>query len=114
MVELVILALLVGVGLAVAAVVGFVLFLLKLVFWVIFLPIRLLLKLLWLPLGLAFGAVGMTLGLVALPILFIIGGAFVLFALLAALVSVLIPAIPFVLLGLLIWALVQKTPVPVT
>jgi hypothetical protein len=84
------------------------------VFWVVFLPIRILLKLLWLPLGLAFGAVGMTVGLAALPILFVIVAALVVFALVATLVSLLIPAIPFVLLGLLIWALVKKTPVPVT
>jgi hypothetical protein len=112
LVELVILALLAVVGLAVAAVVGFVFFLLKMIFWVVFLPIRLLLKLLWLPLSFAFGAVGMTLGLAVLPILLLVSGALVVFAVVATLVSLLIPAIPFVLLGLLIWALVKKTPVP--
>jgi hypothetical protein len=35
------------------------------------------------------------------------------FALLATLIGLIVPAIPFVLLGLLIWALVKKAPVAV-
>lgn len=119
--ELTLLALLVIVGLAVAAVVGFVFFLIKMVFWVVFLPVRLvfwtlflpfrlLFKLLWLPVGLAFGGVGMTLGLAAMPILLIGGGIFLALAAVVMIVGLLIPAIPFVLFGLLIWALLRKNP----
>jgi predicted membrane metal-binding protein len=45
LVEFAVLALLAIVGLSVAAVIGFVFFLLKFVFWVVFLPLRLLFKL---------------------------------------------------------------------
>jgi tetrahydromethanopterin S-methyltransferase subunit C len=54
----------------------------------------------------------MTVGLAVLPILFVLVSGFVVFALVATVIGLIIPAIPFVLLGLLIWALVKKTPVP--
>ena len=112
MVEFLVLATLAIVGLCVAAIVGFVFFLLKIVLWIVFLPIkllflpiRLLFKLLWLPFGLALGTVGMGLGVFAVPLLFLVVGGVVMFGLLAALIGLLIPVIPFVLLGLLLWSI---------
>jgi hypothetical protein len=118
--ELVVLAALV-IGVAAAAVIGLlflllklafwvIFFPLKLVFWVVFLPIRLLFKLLSLPFGLAFGKLGMGLGLIALPLILLIVGGMLLVGLIIAIVGVLIPAIPFVLLGLLLWSVFRKRP----
>ena len=109
MIELFMLALLAIVGLSVAAVIGFVFFLLKIVLWVVFLPLRLLFKLMWLPLGLAFGAVGMGLSVVGLPLLFLVLGGVVVFGLIAALIGLIVPAIPFVLLGLLLWSIFRPS-----
>jgi hypothetical protein len=104
------LAVLACVGLTVAAVLGFVFFLMKIVLWAVFFPLRLLFKLLWLPVGLAFGAVGMGLGLAALPLLLLVLGGVLVFGIIAAIISLLIPAIPFVLLGLLLWSLFRRSP----
>ena len=105
MIELFVLALLAIVGLSVAAVIGFVFLVLKIVLWVIFLPLRLLFKLMWLPLGLAFGAVGTGLSVLGLPLLFLVFGGVLVFGLVAALIGLIVPLIPFVLLGLLIWSI---------
>jgi hypothetical protein len=118
--ELVVLAVL-AVGVAVAAVIGFLFLLLKLVFWVVFfplklvfslvfLPIRLLFKLTTLPFGLAFGTVGVGLGLIALPLIILVVGGVLLVGLVVAIVAVMIPAIPFILLGLLLWSVFRKRP----
>ena len=115
MVELFVLGGLALAGLTIAAVVGvifFTFFLLKIVLWLVFLPLRIVFNLLWLPVGFAIGTLGMTLGFVIVPLLLVIVPAFLIFALISAIVSALIPAIPFVLLGLLIWAMVRKTPAP--
>lgn len=121
MVEFFVLAVLAVVGLAVAAVLGFVFFLLKLVLWLVFLPVKLvfwglffplkfLFKLIWLPIGLTFGALGMTAGMIGLPIVFLFFGGFLVFALITAIIGLLIPAIPFVLLGLLLWTIFGRGP----
>jgi hypothetical protein len=109
-IELSVLALLAVVGLSIAAVIGFVLFLMKLVLWVVFFPIKLLFKLLWLPVGLAFGTLGMGLGVIALPLLFLLVGGVVIFGLIAAIIGLMIPAIPFILLGLLLWSIFSRGP----
>jgi len=98
------------VGLSIAAVVGFVFFLLRLVFWAVFFPFKLLLKLLWIPIGLTLGAVGLAAGAIALPILFLVAGGVVVVGLLAALVALLLPAIPVILFGLLLWAIFRPRP----
>jgi hypothetical protein len=118
--ELVVLAML-AVGVAVAAVIGFlflllklafwvIFFPLKLVFWVVFLPVRLLFKLISLPFGLAFGTLGMGLGLIALPVILLIVGGVLLVGLIVAIIAVMIPTIPFILLGLLLWSVFRKRP----
>ena len=115
MVELFVLGGLALAGLTFAAVVGvifFLLFLLKIVLWIVFLPLRILFNLLWLPVGFALGTLGMTLGLVVVPLLLVVVPALLIFALISAIVSALIPITPFVLLGLLIWAMLRKTPTP--
>lgn len=105
MVEFFVLAMLAVVGLCIAAIVGFVLFLLKMVLWAVFFPIRLLFKLLWLPFGLAFGTIGMGLSVVAVPFLLLMLGGVLIFGLITAIIGLMIPAIPFVLLGLLLWSI---------
>ncbi|HYU81028.1 MAG TPA: hypothetical protein VEK56_18710 [Vicinamibacterales bacterium] len=104
------LATLAFVGMSVVAVLGFVFFVLRLALWAVFFPIRLLLKLLWIPIGLTFGAVGLALGATALPLLALFAGGILIFGLVAAAVALLLPAIPFVLFGLLLWAIFRRHP----
>jgi hypothetical protein len=99
------LATFVVIGFALTAALWFVFFLLKLVLWMVFFPIRLLFKLLWLPIGLGFGALGSTFGLAAVPILLVVGGGVLVFGLIVAAIALLLPIAPFVLFGLLLWAM---------
>ena len=89
---------------------GFVFFLLRIVLWTVFFPLRLLFKLIWLPIGLTVGAVGMALCFAALPLLLLVLGGVLVFGLIAAIIGLMIPAIPFVLLGLLLWAIFKRSP----
>ncbi len=120
LVEFLVLAMLAVVGLSIVAIVGFVFFLMKMVLWVVFFPLKLVLwtvffplklvfKLLWLPVGLAFGTLGMGLGVIGLPLLFLVLGGVLIFGLLAVIIGLLIPAIPFVLLGLLLWSMFGRS-----
>jgi len=113
MIELIALAGLLVAGVACAMVIGFVFFVFKVLLWTVFLPFRLLFKLLWIPVGLVTGAVGLAASAAVLPILLMVGGMIALIALVASIVAVLIPAIPFVLLGLVIWAFVRRQPVTI-
>jgi hypothetical protein len=110
MVELLVLGGLVAAGLAVAAVVGFVFFLLKLVFWVVLLPFRLLLKALMIPVWFTLGAVGLAVGAVAVPVLLAVVAVVAVVGVLAAALAFVLPVIPFVLLGLLVWAIFRRSP----
>ena len=97
-------------GLAVMSVVGVVFLVIKVVFWAVFLPFRLLFKLLWIPVGLVMGALSLSASAAILPILLVVGGAVAVISILAAILSLLVPAIPFLLLGLVIWAFMKKRP----
>ena len=124
MTALFVLALLAVVGLSLGAIFSLVFFVLRMALWMVFLPIRLVmfpvrmlffplrlaLKLVWLPVSLAFGTVGMGLGVVALPFLFLVVCGVLVFGLIAAIIGALIPAIPFVLLGLLLWGVFRQRP----
>lgn len=99
------LALVAFIGFAIASVVGFVFFLLKLAFWVVLFPFKLLFKLLWLPVGFALSAGGFVLGSIALPVVLVVGGGAAVIALIAVVASVLLPLLPVVLLGLALWAI---------
>jgi hypothetical protein len=98
------------VGMALAAVFGLVFFLLKFVFWAVFFPFRLLFKLLWIPVGLTFGAFGLLMGLTAIPIVLLILGGILIFGFIAAVLALILPLTPFVLFGLLLWALLRNRP----
>ena len=74
------------------------------------LPIRILFKVLMIPVALTFGAIGLFAGAAAIPILLVVVAAVVVVGAIAALLALLVPAIPFILLGLAIWALVRKRP----
>lgn len=110
MLELIALAGMLAAGLAVAFVFGLIFFVLKLLLWTVFLPFRLLFKLLWIPAGLVMGGVGLVFSAALLPVVLIVGGVVAIVGLFAAIIALLIPAIPFVLLGLAIWAVMRRQP----
>jgi hypothetical protein len=90
-------------GMSIAAVVGFTFLLLRIVFWVVLFPVRLILKLLWIPVGLTIGAVGLALGAVAIPVVLLVAAV-------VAVVVILLPLVPFLLLALLLWATFARRP----
>ena len=110
MLELIAFAGLLIAGFAFMAVIGVVFLVLKIALWAVFLPFRLLFKLMWVPVGLALGTVGLAAGATILPILLIVGLAVAVLAAIAAVVALLVPAIPFVLLGLVVWAIMRRSP----
>ena len=110
MLEFMALAALVIGGLAVVAAVGVVFLIFKIVLFAVFLPFRLLFKLMWIPAGLIGGAFSLVAGAAILPVLLTIGVAVAVIAVIAAVLALLVPAIPFVLLGLMVWALMRKRP----
>jgi hypothetical protein len=111
MIELLVLGGLVAAGLAVAAVIGFVFFLLKIVLWVVLLPFRILLKALMIPVWLTLGAFGLAAAAVAVPVVLVALAGVAIVGIVAALLAVLLPAVPFVLLGLMLWAIFRR-PAP--
>ena len=110
MVELLVFGGLATAALAVVAIVGFVVLLLKAVPWVVLLPFRLLLKLIMVPVWLTLGAVGLALGAAALPIILLVLTAVAVIGVVSTILALLLPAIPFVLLGLMLWAIFRKSP----
>lgn len=100
-------------GFAVMAVVGILFLVFKIVLWAVFMPFRLLFKLLWLPVGLIGGAFSLAAGAAILPILLLVGVVVAVVGAIAALLALLVPAIPFLLLGLMIWAFMRRRPTAV-
>ena len=100
-------------GFVLAAILGVAMFALKVVFWAIFLPFRIVTKVLFkvvfpvlmIPIWLTLGAIGMAAGAVALPVVLLIAAGVAVFALL-------LPLLPFVMLGLIVWAFTRRGPVP--
>ena len=97
-------------GFAFMAVIGLVFFVLRVAMWAVFLPFRILFKLLWLPIGLIGGLFRLDAGATLIPIVLTVGLVVAVFAAVAAIVALLIPAIPFVLLGLVVWAVTRRQP----
>jgi hypothetical protein len=110
MIEFLVLGGLIAVGLALAAIFVFAWFLLKLVLWAVLLPIRLMFKLLMVPVWLTLGALGLAAGAVAVPVLLVAIAGVAIVGIVAAVLAVLLPVIPFVLLGLLLWAVFRSRP----
>lgn len=83
---------------------GFLLigFLLKLVFWVVFLPFRILFKIL-------FGVGGLLLGAVVAPLLVVVLGAGLVVAVVGALLAIVLPLLPVMLLAFVGWAIYRGT-----
>jgi uncharacterized membrane protein YbaN (DUF454 family) len=54
------------------------------------------------------GAVSLAAGAAVLPILLVVGLAVVVLSALAAILALLVPAIPFILLGFVVWAIVKS------
>ena len=88
-------------------IVGLVGGLLKLVFWLLFLPFRLALKLLALP----FLALGLLLkllfGVLLLPLFLVFGVLAIAGAGLVAVIGLLVPVLPLILAGLVVWGRVK-------
>jgi len=101
-------------GFVLAAILGVAMFALKIVFWTIFLPFRIITKVLFkvifpalmFPIWLAMGAIGMAAGAVALPVVLLVVAGVAVFALL-------LPLLPFVMFGLLVWAFMRRRPAAV-
>lgn len=98
MLELIALAGLFIAGLAVLSVVGVAFLVLKVVFWAVFFPIRLLFKLLWIPFGIIGGLLGgaftLAAGAALLPILLVVGLIVAVLGAIAAVLALVVPAIP--------------------
>ena len=91
----------------VALTLGAVFFFIRFVFSILFLPIRLVFGLLLFPLWIARAVLKLLSAVLILPVL-LVGGVIVgLGFALAAVVSAVIPLLPFVLLGLIVWGLVR-------
>jgi hypothetical protein len=114
MIELTVLAMLAVVGVAMAALVGTVLFIVKAVLWLVLLPFRLLFGMMSAVIGLAFGAIGLVAGVALLPVLLAGVAVVAAIAVVGALLSLLLPLIPFVLLGLVVWAIFFRDKQPVS
>ena len=105
-------------GFVLAAILGVMVFALKIVFWAVFLPFRIIskiffgviFKVLMFPIWLMLGALGMAAGAVAMPLLLVVVAGVAVFGILAALFALLLPLLPFVMFGLLIWAFMRKRP----
>jgi hypothetical protein len=110
MIELLVVGGLAAAGLAAAAIVGFVFFLLRFVLWLVLLPFRLLLKALMIPVWLTLGALALAVGTVAVPILLAGVALVAVIGVVAALLAFVLPTIPLVLLGLLLWAIFRRSP----
>jgi hypothetical protein len=87
------------------------------VFWLllklIFLPIRLALGVVKFVVGLAAAAVGLVAMLALAPVLAVGVGGVLVVGLIVAALAVLLPLIPFVLLGLIVWSFLKRPPAAV-
>jgi hypothetical protein len=91
---------------AILALVGLVL---KTVLWIVFFPIRFLLKL-------VFWILGVGLGVLILPLVLIVGGIAIVGAILAAILSLLAPLLPIAIVALVGWGIYRastRRPSPV-
>ncbi len=82
--------------------------------WAVLLPFRILMKVLMIPVYLTLGAVGLAAGAVALPIVLTVVAGIAVLGILAAVFALLLPAVPFVLLGLMVWAFMRRRPAVAT
>ncbi len=99
----------IAVGATVVGVVGVFWLLLKL----IFLPIRLVLGVVKFVVGMAAAAVGLVAVLALAPVLAVGVGGVLVVGLIVAALAVLLPLIPFVLLGLIVWSFLKRPPAAV-
>jgi hypothetical protein len=100
-------------ALVVAAVVSVGALVLRMAFWTIFLPFRLIFGLLFIPFWIARTLLKMTVGIVMLPVLLIGGILVAIVAAVAALVAVITPLLPLLIVGLLVWAVFRSFSRPV-
>ena len=94
-------------GGVIALTLGAVFFFIRFVFSILLLPFRLVFSLLLFPLWIARAAVKLLSAVLILPVLLIGGLVVGLGFALAAIVTAVIPLLPFVLLGLIVWGLVR-------
>lgn len=96
----------VAAGAVVIGIVGVFWLLLKL----IFLPIRLALGVIKFVVGMVAAALGMVAMLALAPVLAVVVGGALVVGLIVAALAVLLPLVPFVLLGLLVWSFMKRPP----
>jgi hypothetical protein len=94
-------------GAVVVGLFGVVWFVLKLVL----LPIRLAFGLVKLVMGVVFGALGMLAMLALAPVLVVAVGGAIAVGLVIALLAALLPLVPFILLGLVVWSFLKRPAV---
>ncbi len=94
-------------GAVVVGLFGVVWFVLKLVL----LPIRLAFGLVKLVVGVVFGALGMLAMLALAPVLVVAVGGAIVVGLVIALLAALLPLVPFILLGLVVWSFLKRPAV---
>jgi hypothetical protein len=97
-----VLAIVALVGICVLAAIAIIGLVLKVLFWIVLFPIRLVLKL-------TFGLLGVALGAVLLPIVLVIAGIAILGAVLTALFAIVAPLLPVLLLALVGWAIYRAS-----
>jgi hypothetical protein len=102
MLTFVALASIVFAALVIFAIVAFIAFVLKLIFWVVFFPIRLIGSFL-------FGLAGATLGLLLLPFIILVGGVVLVGLVIAAIVAIVTPLLPVLLVALVGWAIYRSS-----
>ena len=98
---------LVMMALVVAAVVSVGALVLRVAFWTVLLPVRLVFCLLFVPFWIARTVLKMAFGVILLPILLVGGLLVAVVAAIAALVAVVTPLLPLLVVGFLIWAVLR-------
>jgi hypothetical protein len=88
-------------------IVGLVGGLLKLAFWLLFLPFRIALKLLALPFILLGLVLKLAVGVLLLPVFLVLGAVAVVGVGLVAVLGLLLPVLPLIVAGLVVWGLVK-------
>lgn len=109
MIELMLIGGILVMGALFLAVLGAILFVVKMLFWVVLLPFRLALHLVLLPIKLAVVALA---GVVVLPVLALGLGAVFVVALAGVFLAVLLPLAPFLFVATIVWLLVRRRTRP--
>jgi hypothetical protein len=101
-------------ALIVAAVVSVGALILRIAFWAILLPFRILFGLLFVPFWIAKTVLKLAVGAILLPVFLIGGILFAVVAAIAAIVAIITPLLPFALVAFLLWIVFRSFARPIT